>query len=191
MTLAEDKKRFQFATPGPATPLHWKYLLGTGCPTQIEKTACDLPLRGASLATSLRHPASSLRKALVALLRICGPYSVAPFFATLAQHGTYLIYSRIASSTPRRLCNFTGLIKPAVGLDPVQSSTRLAHLYIIFWHTLHLCNIPVHHVSSFYHNTLCIGSLWYILRYHACGRCDTELSTARPAQPLIRPTNPP
>ena len=32
MTLAEDKKQLPFAIPPP----HWKYLLGTGCPTQIE-----------------------------------------------------------------------------------------------------------------------------------------------------------
>lgn len=146
-TLAEV---LQFATAGHAAlPPYWKYLLGTGCPTQIEKD-------GVQPATRRHSPHSPLlcddQPALRAkrLWRYYGSVVLirSHTFSQPSPTVAHILFIRVSPAPRRAVCVQFYWVdsKPAVGLDPVHSPTRLAHLYIIFWHTLHLCNIPLHHV---------------------------------------------
>ena len=201
--LAEDKKRFQFATAGRAyttAALEVSAVHGMSHSDRKRRRATRHYEVLPSFAATLRHPACSPRKALAALLRICGPYSVAHLLATLAQHGTFYLFAYCQPHAVPSVCKFIGLIRTRcwTGSRPFLHPTRLVHLDIIFWHTL-LCNIPLHHVLSFYRNTLMQSLPWHVLTHHACGHSDTKLSTCAyftatflhtPIGPSIRPPLP-
>jgi hypothetical protein len=155
--LAEDKKRFLFATAGDTTAA-LEVSTGHGMPHSDRKRRRATRHYEAlpSLAATLRHisqlSAQSACGVITDLWSLFGrTFSRNP---RPAWHISYL-FAYCQPHTAPSVCKFTGLIRTRcrIGSRPFLHPTRLAHLYIIFWHTL-LCNIPLHHVFSFYRNTL-------------------------------------
>ena len=140
-------------------------------PLRSKMTACNPPLRGTSLAASLRHPALRAK-------RLWRSYGSVVFIQLhhFSQPSPARRILFIASSTPRRLQVYWVDLNPLTDCIPSNPSPDWL-IYILYSGIPYTCVIYLYITSS--HSTAtpsCNRSLWHILTYHACERCDADLA---------------